>query len=337
MAQPVSSQTRAGRASQADAQTEAILRQLDRLTQQRPELAAAAGLYRELLPALRAAQATVPPFALDTGVAERKLVSGLPLLVGEDLPLDVDAAEALFLHLCRIVERGPAPGDARSSRPTWAGLFKRRIAPDPLELIPQAEPGDEAARSGAAVRIRHAVEDGELNLAATWEAAAANSWQRVDLVAGSLGLEPGLLRMLAQNSLKPALRAWAQALVKGVDLDAWRRGSCPLCGSPPLLSEIQGKEGARRLRCGMCGAGWYYPRLQCAFCGSEDYQALGHIMVEDEAEKYRLQTCQVCRGYIKMVVTYESIPVDLLAVEDLATLHLDLLADERGYARVPVR
>jgi FdhE protein len=87
------------------------------------------------------------------------------------------------------------------------------------------------------------------------------------------------------------------------------------------------------LRCGLCGAGWSYPRLQCAFCANTQHQSLGYLSVDGEEEKYRLQTCEVCRGYLKVVVTFDPIPVDLLPLEDLATLHLDLIAVERQYVR----
>jgi FdhE protein len=100
---------------------------------------------------------------------------------------------------------------------------------------------------------------------------------------------------------------------------------------------MQGKEAARRLRCGLCGASWFYPRLQCAVCQNDDYRSIGIIRVDGEEEKYRLQTCELCQGYIKIVITFEPTPFDLLAVEDLATLHLDLIADERGFSRTPVR
>jgi FdhE protein len=170
-----------------------------------------------------------------------------------------------------------------------------------------------------------------------WEALAIGDWRRVELMATGLQLDPELLRTLAQNSLKPALRVWAEGLSSLVNLDHWQRGQCPLCGSSPLFAEIQGKEGARRLRCGMCGAGWYFPRLQCAFCGNQDYKTLGTISIEGEEEKYRLQTCERCRGYLKIVVTYDPTPVDLLPVEDLATLHLDLIAAESEYVHVPVQ
>jgi len=165
-----------------------------------------------------------------------------------------------------------------------------------------------------------------------WQAMAMGEGQRVEQTAVGLELDPNLLRILAQISLKPALYAWAQNLGRIVDLDQWRRGHCPMCGNTPMLSEIQGKEGARRLRCSLCGTGWYYPRLQCPFCGRHGHKSLGYIAVEGEEEKYRMQTCDNCRRYIKVVVTYDPIPPDLLLVEDLATLHLDLIANERDFA-----
>jgi ribosomal protein S27AE len=264
--------------------------------------------------------------------------------VGEDLPLEIEATRNLFLRLCRVAEN-VAPEGAKTSRPGW-GLFKRG-QPDSLKLMERALDGNgdgAALRSVAARQIRHAVEgrggtSGRplLDLPAVWAALALGDWRRIELIAAGLKLDPELLRLLAQNSLKPALRVWAQRLKSTVDLDHWRGGQCPMCGSPPLLAEIQGKEGARRLRCGMCGADWGYPRLQCAFCGNKDHKSLGYISVEGEEEKYRLQTCDACRGYLKVVVTYDPTPVDLLPVEDLATLHLDLIANEREYMRVPVR
>jgi FdhE protein len=199
-------------------------------------------------------------------------------------------------------------------------------------LLEQAHNGDEAAlRAAAAAQIRRAVEQKQLDLLLTWSALAAGDLHAIELAARERQLDMELLRMLAQNSLKPALRVWGRGLKNQVDLQQWRRAPCPLCGSSPTLSEIQGKEGERHLRCGMCGADWAYLRLKCAHCANSDYKSLGYITVEGEQEKYSLQTCEACHNYIKVIVTFEPTPVDLLPVEDLATLHLDLIATERGY------
>jgi FdhE protein len=200
-------------------------------------------------------------------------------------------------------------------------------------LLEQARNGDEVAlRAAAAAQIRQAVEQQQLDLLLVWSALAANDLRSVELAARERQLDAELLRTLAQNSLKPALRAWAHSLSGQVDLAEWQRGQCPCCGSPAALAETQGKEGARHLRCTACGSGWPYRRLKCAHCGNSDYKSLGYITVAGEEEKYSIQTCEQCHNYIKVIVTFEPTPVDLLPIEDLATLYLDLIASERGYS-----
>ena len=44
--------------------------------------------------------------------------------------------------------------------------------------------------------------------------------------------------------------------------------------------------------------------------------------------------CDECGGYLKVSAAFSPTPVELLPVEDLATVHLDYIAQERGYARV---
>ena len=317
-------------------QVQAALRRLDDLAKRKPELADAVAFYRAVIPALHDAQQTIPAFVLDPTLAQRKLASGRPLLIDEDLPLDLEATARFFSHLCRIVENIHSGATGTPQRSRWS-LFKpsKPASPAPGEQVATnaAAPSYAGVASSvaAARQIRRATERKQLDLVDVWAAVATADERRLDSLAVELQLEAGLLRVLAENSLRPALRAWAQALNGTVDLSHWRRGRCPLCGNNPVLSEIQGKEGQRRLRCTRCGAGWYYPRLQCAFCGRKGHKTLGYVAVEGEEEKYRLQTCEVCKGYLKVVVTFDPIPLALLPVEDLATLHLDEIAVEQGY------
>lgn len=323
----------------ASASDKAIVRRLEALARQKPGLVGAAAFCRALLPVLQAAQNDIPVFTLEANTARRKFAIGLPLLAGEELPLDVKAVHALFLRVCRLVEDAP---EAEPPPGVWPALPRERAQPQPPRLVDQAVAAGETnfagpARAAAAARIRQVIERGELDLVPVWQALAAGNWQEILPLADGLQLEPDVLRMLAEFSLLPAFGVWAQAAAGHVDLDLWRQGVCPVCGSQPLLSELQGKESARRLRCGLCGASWYYPRLKCAFCQNEDYRSLGYISVDGEEEKYRLQTCDVCKGYIKVVVNFEPADLLMLAVEDLATLHLDLIASERGFIRAPVQ
>jgi FdhE protein len=230
-----------------------------------------------------------------------------------------------------VAETG-APAPTPQKRSGWSLPFGAK-KPDPLQLLEQAHnEGEASLRRSAALQIHRVVEKQQLGLLQIWSALAANDSRSIELVAREQQLDAELLRTLAQTSLKPAFRGWAQQLKGQVDLAQWQHGACPCCGSPPALAEIQGKEGARHLRCGMCGSDWPYPRLKCAHCGNSNYKSLGYITLAGEEEKYSIQTCQQCHNYIKVTVMFEPTPVDLLPVEDLATLYLDLIATERGYS-----
>jgi len=323
---------------QPDPELTGVLKRLDELAARIPDRAEPAAFYKAILPVLHQAQADVEHFELAPEIAQQKLELGNPVLVDEDLPLDLGATQDLFIHLCRAVETldgasNRRNGQSRARNPIGQFFFSPR-KPDQAILIERAQNGDGAAlRSAAAEQIRRAVETNVLSLPSLWALTAAGDWLVLEQTAVRHQLDFALLSLLIRTSLKPALQVWARDLKQSVDFDQWRRGVCPLCGSLPLLSEIQGKDGERRLRCGLCGADWAYSRLQCAFCGNRDYKTLGHITVTGEEDKYRLQTCDECRGYLKVVVTFEPMPVDMLLVEDLATLHLDLIAADYQYAR----
>jgi FdhE protein len=304
------------------------LKRLDDLVKRTPEIAGVVAFYRAVIPILWEAQQNVPSFILDAAKAQQKLKSGQPLLVDEELPLDAQATADFFMRLCHIVERADAAETPQGSG--WSLFSRRKSNSD--QLVGWSQTGDDTVFQAMAARqIRQAIEQNQLDLAEVWQAIAMGERQHIEQMATRLKLDPDLLRILAQISLKPALHAWAQNLGPIINLDQWRRGYCPMCGNAPMLSEIQGKEGERRLRCSLCGTGWYYPRLQCPFCGCQGHKTLGYIAVEGEEEKYRLQTCESCRRYVKVVVTYDPIQPDLLLVEDLATLHLDLIANERDF------
>jgi FdhE protein len=68
----------------------------------------------------------------------------------------------------------------------------------------------------------------------------------------------------------------------------------------------------------------------CPFCGNDEQQALAYFTIEGD-ERYRVDVCNVCKRYIKMVDFRESKEEANLDVEDIATLHLDMLANEEGY------
>ena len=47
----------------------------------------------------------------------------------------------------------------------------------------------------------------------------------------------------------------------------------------------------------------------------------------------RVEVCDLCHGYIKVISAYSPTLPEMLAIEDLATLHLDYIAQANGCSR----
>ena len=121
-------------------------------------------------------------------------------------------------------------------------------------------------------------------------------------------------------------------------------GICPVCASRPVASVLRiGGEQAnlRYLVCSLCATEWNMSRIQCTSCDTDKgvkYMVLqaevepgkkGQLQAEPAA---RAETCDECKSYLKIFYQEKDPHLDPTA-DDLATLALDLLVDEQGYAR----
>ncbi|NTW16687.1 MAG: formate dehydrogenase accessory protein FdhE [Syntrophaceae bacterium] len=139
-----------------------------------------------------------------------------------------------------------------------------------------------------------------------------------------------LVDLFLEESLRPALEKVVEKYGSMVAEIGWAEGYCPICGKEPKIGEIREEEGRRFLFCTQCGFEWRFRRIKCPFCGNEEQQTLAYFTIEGE-EKYRVDVCHECKRYIKIVDFRESKEEANLDVEDIATLHLDMLANEEGY------
>ncbi|TWI69534.1 FdhE protein [Pseudoduganella lurida] len=142
---------------------------------------------------------------------------------------------------------------------------------------------------------------------------------------------------------------WAQPLITGT--------LCPVCGSHPVASVIRiggQSQGYRYLHCQLCASEWHMVRVKCSCCESTSkiaYQGLtdaeanlveeniaaareGKMMnkANDPTRVARAETCDECHTYRKIFNQEHDYNVDPLA-DDLASLVLDVLVSELGYAR----
>jgi formate dehydrogenase accessory protein FdhE len=278
-----------------------LVQHLRALVQQSPDLKDAASRYEKILPLLRDADLRAATVSISPEQAHAKLVVGLPLLYDVELELDYAEAHMLMLRLANALEK--VSGNGRD----------------------------------ACRRIREALEEGRLEVGTLLSCIAAGDQGTVASAAQCLKLDAGFVWTLAQNAFKPALHSWCRQLAPLLEGITWNKGYCPVCGSIPILGELQDNHLSKHLRCGQCSADWPFHRLQCLYCGNEDHHTLGYLYEEPRHEKMMVEVCNQCRGYLKVIVSFTPIPPQLLPVEDLATLRLDYIAEKHGYARVDLK
>mgnify|MGYP006277041857 FL=1 len=113
---------------------------------------------------------------------------------------------------------------------------------------------------------------------------------------------------------------------------------CPACGTRPLASIVRVANDGPSLRflsCGLCHVEWNLPRIKCSSCGKESglqYFSLETPSGQNANKACQVEACDDCKLYLKIFHQEHDIAVDPLA-DDLASLALDLLVDERGYTR----
>jgi len=142
---------------------------------------------------------------------------------------------------------------------------------------------------------------------------------------------PGLLRYLAWTATTRFLGPVVSAFDAWRDEDRWLRRYCPTCGSLPAMAQLVGAEHGRKrlLSCGCCGTRWQFKRTHCPFCDT-DSQRLASINIDGESG-LRIDHCESCSGYLK---TYNGEGNEALLLSDWSSLHLDLIAHDRGLKRL---
>jgi FdhE protein len=111
------------------------------------------------------------------------------------------------------------------------------------------------------------------------------------------------------------------------------RSLCPCCGSTSSASLVTGagqNPGARYLYCSLCSTAWNYSRAVCVTCGGSRTLAIRGI--EGDSGVVKAETCDECGTYSKMAYQAKDMQADPYA-DDLATLGLDVMVGEAGWAR----
>lgn len=149
-------------------------------------------------------------------------------------------------------------------------------------------------------------------------------------ISDELAVPAPLIEYIFEIPLRTALEHFSAGYEEG-HFPGWQEHFCPVCGSRAGMAELSGEEGRRMLSCSACSFGWPFKRLTCANCGCDDPEKLSYFTAGDGAT--RVDTCKACSRYIKTRDSRKGDSDVPLEIEDLLTIHLDLLASREGFER----
>lgn len=108
---------------------------------------------------------------------------------------------------------------------------------------------------------------------------------------------------------------------------------CPVCASAPVTSIVRiggSEQGLRYLHCSLCGSEWHRVRAKCSNC--ESTRGIACYGIEGDKGAVKAEACEECGSYLKILYLEKDPYLDPTA-DDLASLALDILMDERGVQR----
>ncbi len=233
------------------------------------------------------------PIKIPENLLAVKLKEKFPLIAIKDFTVDIKTSEALLREICQLTCEAN-------------------------EVLTQA-----------GIKLMDALDKGTVDASTLLSKTLSEDDVYFDETAKSLKIDKEVLLFMAHGSIRPSLSLCAEQLATYIDNKGtpWEKGYCPVCGCPPAISILRG-EGERFLFCSFCDHKWHSQRIYCPFCENKDQKTLHYFFSEEE--EYRVNVCDKCKRYIKTVDTREIKRSVYPFLEQVATLHLDMLAQNQG-------
>jgi FdhE protein len=162
--------------------------------------------------------------------------------------------------------------------------------------------------------------------------ASAGPEELEALADGVLRGTPAATDLASAPFVGAALQVYFAALAAGLPADRLERslGGCPVCDSAPVAGVVLGDDKLRYLCCSLCGSEWNLTRIQCWNCRSTG--GIRFLEVAGERGGLKAEACAGCGAYLKLFYRDRMPSVEPTA-DDVASLTLDLLAAQDGWAR----
>lgn len=269
--------------------------QISRLKEQRPAYKEILNFYEKIVEEQKRIRPSIniTPPKIKDDLSALQMKEGFPLLNKEDFPLDLASSIKLFQSLCQIGKEATS-------------MMREDVQ-----------------------KIEDAIKDGKLYLDELLRKHSNPDYQ--NKIIEEMKFNRMILNYFIHMSIQPSIHANVEKLKGHVDLKNWLKGYCPICGSYPQMSLLKG-EGQRFYLCSFCGFEWPGERLKCPFCENKEHESLHYYFVDGQ-KTYRIYTCDKCKQYIKTIDARELDHEPDLTLEDITTVHLDILASKNGFKK----
>lgn len=271
----------------------AIQSAVNQLARCRPAYASILSFYGPVFMAQIEAVGTTSPVEIDmdASLLDIKTTDNVTLINPAAFPIDLKAARTLLLKICHIAM---ASGE--------------KVGDVARVLLDAMDDG---------LAINNCFGEGRMEKG------------QIPSLAKQLNVDAESLSHLFSLATKPSIEKSAQRIARRLTTDVEDRGHCPICECASIIGELD-QDGRQWLHCGLCAQRWPAKRLVCPFCSNHDSNTLEYLFSDEEPE-YRLNLCSMCRRYLKIVDVRKISRCFFPPLEQVTSLHLDMLASQKGY------
>lgn len=274
------------------------LSQIDELKDERSDLREILECYKAIFKAQNKTQESFHPDfdGLDLSYCKKRTSNNVSFLNSKNIRIQWDIFDDLLNQICKITKNlsGSEEADTEDS---WSSLSDKNT-------------------KWHETLLKGFLEDASL----------------LNKLAEQTGISLNMLTFITGKTLTPFMEKYAEKLREYIDSTLWFKGSCPVCGGEPLMGRLEKEAGKKYLQCYLCRTNWDFARLECSFCGNTDQEKLRYFF-DEEDNVHRVEVCDQCKTYLKIVDIRNTENDVVVVVENLATLHLDLVAKREGFTR----
>ncbi len=195
---------------------------------------------------------------------------------------------------------------------------------------------------GSAEKIVESLSNKSLNVRELFNSLLQNDRETFKNIAQNLNLNEDVLVFFICQSMLPSVETCAAQLAHYLQSESdaasldeqfvWNRGYCPICGNYPQMAFLN-QSGEKHLICSFCMHNWKASRMGCSLCQNKEKDKQ-HYFFNEEEKEYRVDLCDNCGQYIKVVDVRELSRAFYAPLEMLCTIHLDMQAMGHGYTSV---